>query len=335
MIRNQWYVIMDSKEVKAGKPVGVTRLGQKMVLWRDTQGKVHCMVDKCPHMSAPLSGGKVVGDHIACPFHGFQYDTSGACVYLPALGKNGEPPKVLKADAYPAHESNGFIWIYWGEPSEDLQPPVFFESITDDFSYISFQEPWTVHYSRMAENQLDVCHLPFVHHNTIGRGGRMIVEGPVVKFDGNRMNIWVYNRIDDGTPPRSVEDLPPLRSYPFLQFQFPNVWHNWIADDIRVFVAFVPVDEENSIMYGRFYQRYMKVPVLRGIVNLAGKYGSRKIACQDKRVVTRQVPKKTCYKMGERLRPSDAAIVAYRRRRKELKELAGQQEEVFVQERGV
>jgi hypothetical protein len=97
----------------------------------------------------------------------------------------------------------------------------------------------------------------------------------------------------------------------------------------------VPVDEEHSILYGRFYQRVMKIPVLREIMNLAGKYGSRMIACQDKRVVTRQIPKKTYYKMGERLRPSDGAVVAYRRRRKELKELAGQTEEVYVQERGV
>jgi phenylpropionate dioxygenase-like ring-hydroxylating dioxygenase large terminal subunit len=336
MIRNQWYVILESGEVKTTKPVGVTRLGQKLVLWRDAQNKVHCMGDKCPHMSAPLHRGKIIGNHIACPFHGFEYDASGACALLPALGKNIEPPKVLKADVYPAHESNGFIWIYWGEPGEDLQPPVFFESLEEQgFSHISFQDAWNVHYSRMAENQLDVCHLPFVHHNTIGRGGRKIVEGPVVQFDGQRMNIWVYNREDDGTPPQRVEDLPPLRPYPYLQFQFPNLWHNWIADDVRVMIAFVPVDEEHTILYGRFYQRFMKIPLLRGLVNLAGKYSSRAIASQDKRVVTRQVPKKTAYKMGERLRPSDAAIVAYRRRRKELKELAGQEEEVYLQERGV
>jgi len=333
MIRNQWYVILESREVKANKPVGVTRMGQKLVLWRDSHGKVHCMGDRCPHMNAPLHRGKVVGDHIACPFHGFEYDESGACAYLPALGKNATAPKVLKADVYPTHESHDFIWIYWGEPTEDLQPPAFFESITNDFSYISFHDPWDVHYSRMAENQLDVCHLPFVHHNTIGRGGKMIVEGPVVQSDGQLMNIWVYNRVDDGTPPRPQKDLPPLREYPYLQFQFPNIWHNWIADDIRVMIAFVPVDEEHSIMYGRFYQRFMKVPLLRGLVNLTGKIGSRRIANQDKRVVTRQIPKKTYYKMGERLRPSDGAIIAYRRRRKELKELAGQIEEVYVQER--
>lgn len=335
MIRNQWYIILESNEVKSRKPVGVTRLGQKMALWRDSHGKVHCMGDKCPHMSAPLSRGQIHGDTLACPFHGFQYDASGACAYLPALGKNGEPPKVLKADVYPTHESNGFIWIYWGEPGEDLQPPVFFESLEDGFSYSSFQDPWNVHYSRMAENQLDVCHLPFVHHNTIGRGGRKIVEGPVVQSDGQRMNIWVFNRQDDGTPPRPAEELGPLRPYPYLQFQFPNIWHNWIADDVRIMIAFVPVDEEHSIMYGRFYQRFMKIPLLRGLVNQVGKLSSRVIACQDKRVVTRQVPRKTCYKMGERLRPSDGGILAYRVRRKELKELAGQVEEVYVQPRGI
>jgi phenylpropionate dioxygenase-like ring-hydroxylating dioxygenase large terminal subunit len=325
MIRNQWYVIMEGKEVKK-KPVGVTRMGEKMVLWRSKDDQVHCMADRCPHMNAPLHKGKIVDNHIQCPFHGFEYDSSGQCVHIPALGIHGSVPKVLKARHYWTHEAHGLIWIYWGEAAEKPTPPPFFDSIDASFSFTTFRDHWNVHYSRMAENQLDVSHLPFVHHNTIGRGGRKVVDGPLVRLENNRSDLWVYNRVDDGTTPRKANELPEPTREPFLQFQFPNLWQNWIAPDMRITIAFVPVDEENTIMYGRYYQRVMKVPILKQIFNFSGRIGSRIIACQDKRVVTQQIPKKTSYNMGERLRPSDGAVIAYRRHRRELKIQASQDE---------
>jgi phenylpropionate dioxygenase-like ring-hydroxylating dioxygenase large terminal subunit len=77
MIRNQWYAILESNEVRCGKPVGVTRMGEKLVAWRDSGGKVTVMHDLCPHRGVALSAGEVHGDCIWCPFHGFEYDASG------------------------------------------------------------------------------------------------------------------------------------------------------------------------------------------------------------------------------------------------------------------
>ncbi len=52
MIPNQWYMLVESKEVRGGKPIGVTRLGEKMVFWRDRQRKITCAIDSCPHRGA-------------------------------------------------------------------------------------------------------------------------------------------------------------------------------------------------------------------------------------------------------------------------------------------
>ena len=49
MIKNQWYAVLSSKEIKSEKPVGVTRLGEKLVFWRDQKNEVHCIADKCCH----------------------------------------------------------------------------------------------------------------------------------------------------------------------------------------------------------------------------------------------------------------------------------------------
>jgi len=325
MIRNQWYILLDSAQVKIGKPVGVTRLGEKLVFWRGQNGKVVCMRDLCPHIGARLSMGRIKQHTIACPFHGFEFDSSGQCIVLPAYGKNGIIPKALKANVYPTYEAYGFIWVYWGEAGQEPEPPQYFDSIDASFSYSSFKQQWPVHYSRMAENQLDMTHLPFVHNNTIGRGGRTVVDGPLVKMNGNLMQIWVFNRLDDGTPARKMEELAQPERHPFLEFRFPNIWHNWISDDVRITVAFVPVDEDHSIMYGRFYQRFMRTPVIRELVNFSGSLSSLYIANQDRVIVSRQWPKKTDLKMGEKMMQSDRAILIYRQQRRALQEAAGQE----------
>lgn len=325
MIRNQWYVVLESREVKKGRPLGVTRLGEKLVFWRRQDGSLVCMKDLCPHLGAPLRLGKITGEHLACPFHGFEFDNTGACVYLPAYGRNGKIPKAIRGSVYPVYESFGLVWIFWGDPQQEVALPQYFETIDPDrFSYISFRQHWNVHYSRMVENQLDVMHLPFVHYNTIGRGGRTVVDGPLVRLNGDLIELWVYNRLDDGTPPRRPEEIPEPDRHPFLQFRFPNLWHNWISDDNRITVAFVPVDEENSILYGRYYQSFVKAPLLKNLVNLAGKWFSQYIANQDRRIVTRQFPKKTDLRMGEKITQSDAAILLYRRQRGKLKDEQGQ-----------
>ena len=124
MIPNQWYAILESNEVPRGKPVGVTRMGEKLVAWRDSQGQVTVMRDLCPHRGVALSAGKLPGDCIVCPFHGFQYDTSGRCTLIPANGRSSPVPKAFQVQAYPTHEAHGFIFIWWGQPGRSCRRPV-------------------------------------------------------------------------------------------------------------------------------------------------------------------------------------------------------------------
>ena len=66
--------------LKPGRPHGVRVLGRHLVLWRDEAGKVHCLEDYCPHRGARLSRGEVLGDNIACRYHGVTLDGSGTIV---------------------------------------------------------------------------------------------------------------------------------------------------------------------------------------------------------------------------------------------------------------
>ena len=325
MIPDQWYVVMDSSQVKT-KPVGVKRMGENLVFWRDHAGKVRCLRDKCAHRGAKLSGGKVVDGHLQCPFHGFKYDSSGHVILVPANGRKTPVPEHFKVNGYPTHEAHDFIWIWWGNnPTAEVQPPHFFEDIDDSFCYSTILDPWEAHYSRVIENQLDVAHLPFVHHNTIGRGGRTLVDGPRMEWEGEDMFfVYVYNRVDDGTPPRKPDEVPtpdPSRDLR-LEFIFPNLWQNHIEERMRIVAAFVPVDQEQTILYLRFYQKFMTLPVLRYLVGSVFGHLNRIIAHQDRRVVVTQAPKTSALKIGENLIQADHPVVAYRERRHELLKVA-------------
>ncbi len=150
---------MESKEVKSKKTIGITRLGEKMALWRSEDGKVNL---------------------------------------ISANGKNSHVSERYKVHAYKIEEKYDLIWLWYGETRDELPEIPFFKDLREGFSYGGFSEMWTVHYTRAIENQLDVVHLPFVHASSIGRGNKTLVNGPVVKWEENLMTLYVNNVVDNG-----------------------------------------------------------------------------------------------------------------------------------------
>lgn len=295
-------------------------MGEKLVFWRSENGKVNCIFDKCCHRGASLSAGKLVHDKMTCHFHGFQYDASGKVTLIPANGKNTPIPERYKVNAYQVEEKYGLIWLWFGDFADELPEIPFFKELGVGFSYGGFSEMWPVHYTRAVENQLDVVHLPFVHASSIGRGNRTLVNGPVVKWEENLMTFYVDNKEDDGKrKPLKADEIENYKGLFHLQLQMPNLWQNVISSDIRIVAIFVPIDDEHTQIYLRFYQKFMKIPILKQIVNKMSNISNKYILHQDRRVVLTQIPKKTEFRMEENLIQGDAPIIEYRRRRAFLK----------------
>ena len=181
MIYNMWYAVLDSKEVKKNTPLFAKRLNKNLVFWRDSNNNICCIDDKCCHRGASLSHGKVYKDNIACPFHGFQFDKNGKTVMIPALGKNTEVNKNFFVEGYEVRDLYGFIWFWYGDKDKINDKIMFPDDLKDKkFSYSTIKDEWHNHYTRCIENQLDVVHIAFVHSNTIGRGNKTVVNGPLV-----------------------------------------------------------------------------------------------------------------------------------------------------------
>ena len=322
MIPNQWYAILPSKKVRPGQIVGLKRMNLDLALFRDSKGEIGCVVDQCTHRGAALSLGKVKEDCIQCPFHGLEFNKSGQCMFIPANGKASTADiSRYNVRPYPVREQNGIIYLWYGQDekvTDDL--PFFDEEVDASFSFSEVEDHWNSHYSRCIENQLDVVHLPFVHKSTIGRGNKTLVNGPKVVWGDGILTTSANNEVDLGQKPRSPEECDIKDTH--LSFLFPNVWMNYISEKIKVIIYFAPVDDENTVLYIRFYCRLTPFKPVNSVIAYFGKIANTMVERQDRRIVITQKPKASALKSSEKLVPGDGPIILYRKIREERKNTA-------------
>ena len=118
--RTRWYAVGGGTDLEAGSARAVTLLGQDLVLWREAGGAAHAWRNRCPHRGMRLSYGSVRGDRLACRYHGWHYDGTGRCRYIPAHPA-GKPPNTVRAESYPCRERHGLVWVSL-EGDESLEP---------------------------------------------------------------------------------------------------------------------------------------------------------------------------------------------------------------------
>lgn len=104
-----------------------------------------------------------------------------------------------------------------------------------------------------------------------------------------------------------------------LEFHFPNYWQNYITEKFRVFAAFVPIDDENTMIYLRFYVKLTNIRWINKMISKLSIPFNKKVLHQDKRVVETQIPKRSELNMNENLIQGDLPIIEYRKKRAELK----------------
>lgn len=313
LMGDQWYPVLESVELKH-KPLGVERLGQRMVFWRTADGQAHAQMERCPHLGTTLSAGRIINDRLVCPSHGFEFDGSGACVHIPANGKESTVPKGMSAISFTLREIHGFVWLWWGDAQDEYPEVPFFSILGTGWKYHTNIVEWPVHYTRAIENQLDVAHLPFVHANTIGTGGKIFVDGPYVEADQQGIRVWVTNYQDHGQPHRTQPELAKEADgkEPSLSFRFPGTWLLNISLDLKNFIAFVPVNDHTTRYYLRLYH-HVRIPIISMLFEKVMGLSNLFILNQDKRVIMKQTPANSLDANEDRFISADRAIFEYRR----------------------
>lgn len=177
-----WHPVALSSEV-AAQPVGVELLGRRWALARLSDGLV-AFEDRCAHRFAPLSAGTVLGSTLQCKYHGWEYDASGACVSIPAVGP-GVPIPSRACVKTPAglQERYGLVWLAPDEPVCDIFDFVEWEDPSFDRGLCLVRRtPASV--PQLIDNFLDASHFPTVHRNSFGTPEAALVSPHTVTRTG-------------------------------------------------------------------------------------------------------------------------------------------------------
>lgn len=166
-LRGLWYPVLASWEVHSA-PVGITRLGQQIVVWRDADGQLQALEDRCPHRGARLSMGWNLGDRIACWYHGIEVTGNGTVQDVPAVDRC---PLVGQkcVRAYHVKEAQGAIFIWFGVTHEDPATELVFPqelADSDRYSHFLCTASWNCNYQYALENVMDPMHGTYLHSSS-------------------------------------------------------------------------------------------------------------------------------------------------------------------------
>jgi len=161
-MRTFWHPVYLARDLKAGRAVPVTIMGEQFTLYRGESGAPHAVAFRCTHRGTQLSTGWVEGENLRCFYHGWMYGPDGQCVEQPA-----EPEpfcQKVRIRSYPCEEYLGLIFVYQGdgEPPPMLRfPELEGEGILENSTYVRM-----CNYFNQLESNMDEVHVAFVHRNS-------------------------------------------------------------------------------------------------------------------------------------------------------------------------
>ncbi len=192
-----WHILLFSSELAAGEVKTLHYFDHDFVIYRAESGRVAVLDAHCPHLGANLAsgGGRLLGDNIACPFHGWTFAPDGQCVDIPYAKKI--PPRAINAlKGWPVQEKSGFIALWYdpqGNPPEDYLPDI------DDWGPEGWGD-WQFYRSRIRakacdviENIVDIAHFPHVHGGTVQSFENTFGERTVTQV--SRVKTEAHNRM--------------------------------------------------------------------------------------------------------------------------------------------
>jgi phenylpropionate dioxygenase-like ring-hydroxylating dioxygenase large terminal subunit len=171
-VLDDWYIVCNATDLKpGGKPLATSLYGLPIAVFRTARGELGALLDRCPHRNVPLSDGRVDGELLRCGYHGWAFDSAGACRDIPTLC--GDPEgKARVARSFATREQDGFVWVYATPNVEPVREPYVFRWLRDPAFHSgceTFEVDGTIH--AVAENALDVPHTAFLHGGLFRKPG--------------------------------------------------------------------------------------------------------------------------------------------------------------------
>ena len=263
LMRHYWLPALKSSELKPdGDPVRLMLLGEKLVAFRDTAGRVGVMDHRCPHRCASLFFGRNEENGIRCIYHGWKFDASGACVDQPNLPPHQQFKDKVRAKAYRAAERNGIVYVYMG--ADEKAPPlpdIAATHVPEAEATITFAQR-DCNWLQGLEGDIDTSHLNFLHYGSMGGGDfaptdptrfGAIHRDPEYKVEETELGTMygAYRPAENGqTYWRIAHFLFPCWTFaPFIAFEHYRIARAWVPldDTHMMFVMIGPKQGPSAV----------------------------------------------------------------------------------------
>ncbi len=253
VMRYYWMPVLLPNELAAdGPPLRVRLLGEDLVAFRDTSGRIGFMQNACPHRGASMFFGRNEEDGLRCVYHGWKFDTTGACVDMPSEPAESNFKTKVHATVYPGREWGGIIWCYMGAPETMPELPQHeWCVVPDNQRRIQWKAVRECNWLQALEGDLDSSHTGFLH-GTLNRASMMEQAGLI----SDNAPVLFANDSEMGTMYGARRTLRPDSYYwRITQFVMPFYGMFPGAPDASNPLHFwVPIDDNNTLSWGLDWQ---------------------------------------------------------------------------------
>lgn len=165
LFRRFWIPALLSTELPKpdGVPVAFGLLGERLVAFRDTSGRVGILEARCPHRHASLFWGRNEEDGLRCAYHGWKFDITGTCLDMPAEPIDSNYKNAVRAVAYDTHEAGGLVWVYMGPKDKKPEFPDFEWTLVGEDQRLVTKRLQLCNYLQNLEGEVDTGHVNFLH----------------------------------------------------------------------------------------------------------------------------------------------------------------------------
>ena len=246
LFRHFWLPLTLSEQLpeRDGDPVRLRLLGEDLVVFRDTNGQIGAVGAFCPHRRAPLFFGRNEECGLRCVYHGWKFDTTGACVDMPSEPAESDFRDKIRVNAYPVRELGDTVWVYMGPGTPPELPQMEWATVPASHRRVAM---WIVdcNWLQVLEGNVDTAHVSFLHSAIDGIPGvreegledrapqLQVIENEVGFAYGGRRK----RRLDDQYYWRVTQFLLPM----YTLIPGPG-WP-------RACVGVVPIDDDHAIRF--------------------------------------------------------------------------------------
>ena len=257
LMRRYWVPVGMSWEVEPdGAPLRVRLLGEKLLAFRDTSGRVGLLSEFCPHRGASLFFGRNEEDGLRCVYHGWKYDHTGQCVHQLNEPADADFSHKVKAPSYATVELGGLIWTYMGPAGR--QPPLpRFAWTQAPAEQRHVNKTWEeCNWLQAMEGGLDTSHAPILHRRLTEETDLPGVS-PSVPFARGKAPRLEVDETGYGYAYYGIRELENdrlhVRGYHFVM-PFTQVRHEpFTQGNIVAGHMWVPMDDHNTMVYNWEY----------------------------------------------------------------------------------